>query len=235
MTTNTPNPSAAPEASEAHQAKIDAGKHALDDWTKVYLAPTGIPFELKPTGGVFRGMKDLEDAKNYADRASGFFFSHGIDKPVFVVKGPTSTTKCAFEVVAATAGYPVVYKASPMKGKGMTHEEIELAVVSSLKAQGWESVRGLAHASTKEYDTAVGIKNGFVRVGSLNSTGTGYQLEASYESEGRNVMASLFATIPIAAGLAEVDELVSKFTASADQVQAGTYAARLHRPAKMKP
>lgn len=231
----TTNPPAAPEASEAHQAKIDAGKHALDDWTKVYLAPTGTPFELKPTGGVFRGMKDLQGAKDYADRAAGFFFSHGIDKPVFVVKGPTSTTKCAFEVVDATAGYTVAYKTRAIEGKGMTHEEIELAVADSLKAQGWQSVRGLTHTSTKEYNTAVGIKDGSIRVGSLNSTGTGYQLEASYESEGRNVMASLFATIPIAAGLAEIDELVSKFTASADQVQAGTYAARLHRPAKMKP
>lgn len=86
------------------------GKFALDEWTHIYPAPTGVPFELKTSGSVYRGMNDLDKAKEYATEVSAFFAKHSLDKQVFVVRGPTSTTKCKFEVVTATCGYTVVYR-----------------------------------------------------------------------------------------------------------------------------
>ncbi len=95
------------------QEQIDAAKHRLDEWAGVSLAPTSVPFELAPKGCVFRGMNNVDDAKNYADQVAAFFTQHGLNCPVFVVSGPTTTTRCKFEVVEATAGYSVVYRSAP--------------------------------------------------------------------------------------------------------------------------
>jgi hypothetical protein len=88
---------------------IEGGKKALDGFAKIALAPTEIPFQLKPSAYVCRGMKDLESAKAYAVQAQEFFAKNDLPGQVFVVKGPTSTTKSPFEVVTATAGYTVVF------------------------------------------------------------------------------------------------------------------------------
>ena len=73
----------------------------LDEWAVVYPAPTAKPFELRLTGGVFRGMNDFEAAKRYADTVQEFWQANGVAAPVFVVSGPTSTTRCSYEVVSA--------------------------------------------------------------------------------------------------------------------------------------
>jgi hypothetical protein len=90
--------------------EIARGKRALDEWAKIYLALSAVPGEYKPTASVFRGMNDSCDAKDYAEKAAEFFSTNGLDVPVFVVVGPTSTTRCKFEVVSATAGYSVLYR-----------------------------------------------------------------------------------------------------------------------------
>lgn len=100
-----------------HQ-KCGDGKFALDEWTKIYPAPTAIPFELKPTGSTFRGMNDPDKAIEYAKKVSAFFAENYLDKSVYVVRGPTSTTKCKFEVVSATAGYSVFFKVHCTEQKG---------------------------------------------------------------------------------------------------------------------
>lgn len=83
----------------------------MDEWTACADAPTAVPRELKPKGFVSRGMNDLQKAKEYADQVAIFFAQNGAtNKEVFVVAGPTSTTKAKFEVVEATAGYSVLYK-----------------------------------------------------------------------------------------------------------------------------
>ena len=92
------------------EQEFNANKFALDDWTKVYPAPTAVPFELKQTGSTFRGMNDREKAISYANEVAGYFTTHHLDLPVFVVAGPTSTTRKKFEVVTTTAGYHVVYR-----------------------------------------------------------------------------------------------------------------------------
>lgn len=85
-------------------------RYAMDEWTKVYPAPTSVPFELRPAGGVFRGMSDFDAAVSYAGEVASFFGEHGVAGDVFVVAGPTSTTKSRFEVVSASAGYPVLHR-----------------------------------------------------------------------------------------------------------------------------
>lgn len=91
-------------------AQIEDGKFRMDDSTTVYLAPTAIPFELAPTGSVFKGFNNLDKAKEYAESAADFFAEHSLQTPVFVVHGPTSTTASKFEVVTATCGYSIVHR-----------------------------------------------------------------------------------------------------------------------------
>lgn len=85
----------------------------LDPWASVAQAPTDKPFELANKGSVFRGMLDLVEARVYAQLVADFFASHGCPAPVFVVRGPTSTTHRPFEVVDACCGYTVLHRATP--------------------------------------------------------------------------------------------------------------------------
>lgn len=77
----------------------------LDQWTCVYDAPTATPFELKPVGSVFRGFMSFRMAHDYMGTVNAFFSKRGVPQSAQVVHGPTSTTHCTFEVVAATCGY----------------------------------------------------------------------------------------------------------------------------------
>lgn len=104
------------------EALVDENKRAMDEWTHVYLAPTSTPFELKPTGSVFRGMSNLDQAQDYADTVKAYLESQSIDRNVYVVAGPTSTTKKPYEVVTATAGYTVLYKAVSADAEAQTSE-----------------------------------------------------------------------------------------------------------------
>lgn len=102
-----------------NQSNIDAGKHRLDKWAVIYPAPTSVPLELKPTGSVFRGMNSEDAATEYAEQVAAFFRGHGLAMGVFVVRGPTSTSQCKFEVVTATAGYTVVYRTKDVDGQSV--------------------------------------------------------------------------------------------------------------------
>lgn len=82
----------------------------LDEWAAVAMAPTAVPFERKPKGSVFRPFHDEHKALAYAREVCKFFAEHGTRQPVFVIKGPTSTTKAPFEVVEASCGYTIVHR-----------------------------------------------------------------------------------------------------------------------------
>lgn len=82
----------------------------FDQWARISPAPTATPFELRLAGTVFRGMQDMDAAKKYADSVHEFWQANGIEAPVFVVRGPTSTTSSSYEVVSASCGYSVVYQ-----------------------------------------------------------------------------------------------------------------------------
>jgi hypothetical protein len=102
----------------------------LDEHACVYSEPTAIPHESAPMGCVFRPFNDLELAKEYADKVCAFFAEHGAAAPVFVVRGPTSTTNQKFEVVSATSTYTVEYRALP-PGCAPRHKTFADAVLSN--------------------------------------------------------------------------------------------------------
>jgi hypothetical protein len=85
----------------------------LDKWAAVADAPTAVPREMAPNGSVFRGMADLEEAMLYADSVAKFFAANGYAGPVFVVEGPTTTSRSAYEVVEASCGYRIRYRTQP--------------------------------------------------------------------------------------------------------------------------
>lgn len=80
----------------------------LDSWALTYPKYVS-PGVYEATGSVFRGMSDEEEAKEYARKVRAFFAQNALDAPVFVVRGPTSTTRKPFEVVSASCGYTVVF------------------------------------------------------------------------------------------------------------------------------
>lgn len=80
----------------------------LDPYTCCYPQYVS-PGVYAATGSVFRGFKDEEQAKRYADTVAEFFAQNALDQPVYVVRGPTSTTRQPFEVLAACCGYTIVY------------------------------------------------------------------------------------------------------------------------------
>ncbi len=65
-------------------------------------------------------MNSEDAATEYAEQVAAFFRGHGLAMGVFVVRGPTSTSKCKFEVVTATAGYTVVYRTKDVGGNSVT-------------------------------------------------------------------------------------------------------------------
>ncbi len=112
----------APSQSDETEMKKEGRSHVLDEWTRVCLAPTAKPFELKPSASTFRGMNDLDKAKQYASRVLKFFQGHGLEVPVFVVGGPTSTTRCKFEVVSETCGYSVLHRIGRRSSLGQNQQ-----------------------------------------------------------------------------------------------------------------
>ncbi len=89
----------------------------LDPYAIVY--PKYIsPGVFEATGGVFRGFPTEDAARTYAYRVLSFFMQNALTQPVYVVRGPTSTTRMPYEVVDACCGYTVVLKLEPKYGSG---------------------------------------------------------------------------------------------------------------------
>lgn len=86
---------------------------SLDESCSVYDAPTAVPGQYAPCLGVFRSFKDLGAAIDYSEKVFAFAKEYGVDAPiVYVIKGPTSTTRAPYEVVSASAGYSICHRAS---------------------------------------------------------------------------------------------------------------------------
>jgi len=86
----------------------------LDDWARVYNAPTEVPNKMAPTTYVCRGMTNKDDAVAYAVDLATKFSDHGCPTTVFVIRGPTSTTRKPFEVVTESAGYSILHRSRPV-------------------------------------------------------------------------------------------------------------------------
>lgn len=218
-------------------AKIETRKgfYALDEWAKVYPAPTGVPFELKPNGGVFRGMKSIDGAKAYAEEVADFFAQHGVSKPVFVVAGPTSTTKMPYEVVDATSTYVVLHRANarPAVQFDLRERRNEFAalVASNLERQGWTPTDPLDTAiAQKSFDTAAGERVASVYLSDFDRQGFNCTLHGDYESEGHNQLAGDGVLISLGCTPEDVQRLTDQFVARVECTISETYAARLLRP-----
>lgn len=84
----------------------------MDAYTCVY--PKYIsPDVYEATGSVNRGCITEVEATLYAYAVLAFFMQNALTQPVYVVRGPTSTTRKPYEVVDACCGYTVVLKLEP--------------------------------------------------------------------------------------------------------------------------
>lgn len=87
-----------------------------DAWAGMYIGPSELPNVYTVHGYVCRGMDDEQAAREYARQVTDFFARNGLEMTVFVVRGPTSTSRRSkFEVTDACAGYSVVarHKSEP--------------------------------------------------------------------------------------------------------------------------
>jgi hypothetical protein len=83
-------------------------------------------------------MPELDAACKYAREVSEFFVAQGACGVVYVVKGPTSTTRSPFEVVDACCGYSVAYKVDPtvQASRETTTDAVEDLVVERQRECG---------------------------------------------------------------------------------------------------
>lgn len=84
-----------------------------DEHASIADAPTALPSVFAPQAHVCRGMNDLSEAGMYARDLARWFAQNGAPTEVYVVRGPTSTTRLGYEVVTATCGYTAAFKAAP--------------------------------------------------------------------------------------------------------------------------
>lgn len=89
---------------------------------------------------VCRAFPDLPSARSYAKEASDFFARNGVDRTVFVLRGPTSThPRAAFEVADAASTYEVLAtcrrQPAPAPSPGM-HVRTAIAVYGLASLDG---------------------------------------------------------------------------------------------------
>jgi len=112
----------------------------LDGWATVYMAHTATPGHYAAHGSVFRGFQEQRAAVKYAEQVAEFFGQHGLEQPVFVLRGPTSTSRTAFEVADATAGYPVLARAIALPAKAPS---AGMTLRTAIACFGLQALRGL--------------------------------------------------------------------------------------------
>lgn len=118
----------------------------LDDFTNVSLRYVG-PESWAPEGYSCRGFSEEAPALEYARKVASFLGEYGLGKPVFVVSGPTSTSRRrAFEVCTESSIYPVIHRlqSEPAAAPGPG-----LSLRAAVACFGLESLRGLplAHSN----------------------------------------------------------------------------------------
>jgi hypothetical protein len=102
----------------------------------------------------------------------------------------------------------------------------DATILKCLQHHGWYPVRGAAIAE-KEYMTLVGVKAALAYVVDFGGDSRAYLLQGTYYSEGRNTLEPHAVAIPTNATAREVLRLATAFVEQAEDVIAGTNAARL--------
>lgn len=116
--------------------------------------------------------------------------------------------------------------------KNNLKETMVRVVTDCLIQHGWTEWKSLGESAiaTKQFQTAVGMKEAVAHLSMWNDESDSYTLSGDYQSEGRNVLESHSVLIPKTADAAEVRQWAVKFALEADATVADTYAARLARP-----
>ena len=91
---------------------------------------------------------------------------------------------------------------------------------------GWRADSLLGHVVTKDYPTAVGLKQAIVRV-TTDAGHARHWLTATYWSEGRNAVGNCAGCLPDQASIVDLERQVDGFARGLNQAVADTYAARL--------
>lgn len=109
------------------------------------------------------------------------------------------------------------------------------ALMSHLAAtHGWTPDRIISNAATRQYMTAVGLKQASLRVTVCRTTKATY-IWPEYQSEGRNAVANCIGHIAATATEAEALAALDAFVVKLDAAVSRTYAARLLRMREAEP
>jgi hypothetical protein len=102
---------------------------------------------------------------------------------------------------------------------------IKQVAIERLAVQhGWKTDSLLDTVVTKQYPTAVGLKQASARIVEGNAQ---YWLHGEYQSEGRNALSTCMACIRTSFSVSEVQVAVDAFVRDVNATIAETYAARL--------
>ncbi len=103
------------------------------------------------------------------------------------------------------------------------------ATIAALLAEiEWEAHDPMEYAiAFKEYQTAVGVKEAQAQLSPLNDPASAALLKADYQSEGRNILSSLWYPIPTDISSDDLRALVQRFSDEVDAAVKASYAARL--------
>ena len=106
-------------------------------------------------------------------------------------------------------------------------QEVLATARGYLAEQGWKSEDGAAFAR-KSFKTAVGPRDAVAYLMHSSSNDNAFRLTASYDSEGRNVLESVWLLIPQDATIGEIHAVIGNFSDGVDTHVAQTYAACLY-------
>jgi hypothetical protein len=106
------------------------------------------------------------------------------------------------------------------------NQELIDNVKSSLHKLGWTAVPGVALGG-KKYATAVGPKEALAYLQDFGRGENSVVLTGTYQSEGRNCLASTMVHIPKSADADVIARLTERFVTEAETAIADTYAYRL--------
>ncbi|MEJ8837607.1 hypothetical protein [Ramlibacter sp. AN1133] len=106
----------------------------------IYITPAATPNTYRAVGWVSRGFKDQNAAIAFGRETANFFSGNGLNQPVFVVRGPTSTCREPFEVTDGCSTYSVVAR---IQTEPATQPRPGMALRTAIINFGLESLRGV--------------------------------------------------------------------------------------------
>jgi len=121
--------------------------------------------------------------------------------------------------------YPTHPSAATCAAPPEPTQEVQDAIEARLSEHGWRIDQEWGPCiAYKDYATAVGDREAFVK---LTRRSDGMALRGCYLSEGRNVLATIWALFNADASVSDVPHIVDQFVVEADKEVDDSYARRL--------